>query len=736
MSKLIASAAIRGAHKLVAQAEEMVEKAIAEKGKDFVFEFPDTAYYLPMIYAMTGFPVKTVGDMKVALGFAKELIHDEPEDNIWKPYLGEALDSGMATLFAEEIILAIKYIYGLEPYKDPETGYVYNGFITDTIQRNLGIQLVDGTMPGFAAIIGAAPTDDIAVNIVRELQEKNILTFLSGQSNGANGHDSVTKQLQRKGIELGWDTRIVPLGPDTEHTLYALDWAIRASLIFGGKRAGDFKEHLKYQKDRVFAFALALGPLDDIKWSTGAGAINMGFPAVCDTDVPVIHPTGVCTYEEVDKEFDHAKIVQKAIEVRGLKILVEKPPIPVAYGPAFEGERIRKEDTFIEFGGQRTPAFEWARMRELEDIEDNKVIIVGENWQERYEKGGQMPLGILIEVAGRKMQKDFESVIERKVHHNINEAQGLWHMGQRDINWIRISQAAKKDGITLEHLGHIQTAMMKHRFRSIVDKVQVTIYTDEQDVLRLRDEARAAYKERDHRLGSLTDDAVDMFYSCLLCQSFAPSHVCVITPERLGLCGAYNWLDGKAAYEIDPTGGNQPVPKGELLDSKYGRYTGVDEYLKKASGGAVETLNLYTIMENPMTSCGCFECIVAIIPEANGVMIVNRGATMMTPIGMKFSTLAGTVGGGAQTPGFMGIGVNFITSKKFLSGDGGIKRIVWMPKGLKERIAEDFKKRAEDAGVPDLLDKIADEGICEDSEKLLEYLASVGHPALEMEPMI
>ncbi len=233
-----------------------------------------------------------------------------------------------------------------------------------------------------------------------------------------------------------------------------------------------------------------------------------------------------------------------------------------------------------------------------------------------------------------------------------------------------------------------------------------------------------------------TDDAVDTFYSCLLCQSFAPSHVCVITPERLGLCGAYNWLDGKAAYEIDPTGGNQPVPKGELIDARYGRYSGVDEYLKKASGGAVETLNLYTIMENPMTSCGCFECIVAIIPEANGVMIVNRGFPGMTPIGMKFSTLAGTVGGGAQTPGFMGIGVNFITSKKFLSGDGGIRRIVWMPKSLKERIAEEFKKRAEEAGVPDLLDKIADETICEDSEKLLEYLTSVGHPALEMEPMI
>jgi len=732
MSKLIASAAIRGSHKLAADAENMLNNTIKERGEDFAFNFPDTAYYLPVIYALTGFPVKNLRDMKTALNFTKKLLRKHPEDYLWVPYLGEALDSGMATLFYEEIIMALRYINGLEPAKDPETGFTYNGFTTDTSMRVLGIELVDGRMPGYVALIGAAPNDDIALNIVRELQEKNILIFLAGQVRG----ESVTKQLLRKGVEMGWETRIVPLGPDTEHAIYALSWSIRASLIFGGKKPADYIGHLRYTKDRVFAFAMVLGELDDIKWSTGAGAINMGYPAICDTDVPVIHPTGVTPYEEVDKELDHTKIVQKAIEVRGLKTLVDKPPIPIAYGPAFEGERIRKEDMFIEFGGQRTPAFEWARMRELNEVQDNKIIVVGKNWQERFEKGGQMPLGIVIDVAGRKMQKDFESIIERKIHHNINEGQGLWHMGQRDVNWIRISTSAKSAGITLEHLGIIQTTMIKSRFKAIVDKVQVTIYTDEEDVARLREEARAAYKERDQRLGALTDDAVDTFYSCLLCQSFAPAHVCVITPERLGLCGAYNWLDGKAAYEIDPTGGNQPVAKGDPLDARLGRYTGVDDYLKKASGGRVETLNLYTIMENPMTSCGCFECIVAIIPEANGVMIVNRGAAMMTPIGMKFSTLAGTVGGGAQTPGFMGIGVNFITSKKFLSGDGGIKRVVWMPKVLKERIAEEFKKRAEDAGAPNLLDKIADETICEDSEKLLEYLTSVGHPALEMEPMI
>jgi acetyl-CoA synthase len=732
MSKLIASEAIRGAHNLVLQAEDMLEKTIAEKGEGFTFEFPDTAFYLPMIYAMTGYAVKTLGDMRVAIGMAKELLHPEPEEHLWKPYLGEALDSGMATLFAEEVIMALRYINGLEPVTDQETGYVYNGFITDTIQRNLGIQLVDGTMPGFAAIIGAAPDDDTAVKIVRELQEKNILTFLSGHVNGNN----VTKQLIRKGVELGWDSRIVPVGPDTEHTIYPLNWSVRASLIFGGKKPGDYKGHLKYTKDRVFAFALVLGELDMIKWSTGAGAINMGYPAVCDTDVPVIHPTGVCIYEEVDKESDYNKIVQKGIEVRGLKIIVEKPPIPVAYGPAFEGERIRKEDMFIEFGGNRTPAFEWVRMREMDEIEDGKVIIVGNNWKERYEQGGKMPLAIIVDVAGRKMQKDFESVLERKIHSNINEAQGVWHMGQRDMNWIRINHNAKREGFALEHLGIINITMTQNRFKAIVDKVQVTIYTDEADVLRLQEEARSVYRERDHRVAGLVDEAVDTFYSCLLCQSFAPSHVCVVSPERLGLCGAFNWLDCKAAFEIDPTGGNQPIIKGDVLDTKFGRYSGIDEYLKKASGGAVETLNLYTIMENPMTSCGCFECIIAIIPEANGVMIVQRGHTGMTPVGMKFSTLAGSVGGGTQNPGFMGVGRNFIVSKKFLYGDGGIKRIVWMTKNLKESLKEAFDKRAAEEGVPDLLDKIADETICEDSEKLLEFLASVGHPALEMEPML
>jgi acetyl-CoA synthase len=732
MSKLIATGAILGSHYYVKQAEALVEKAITEKGADFTFEFPDTAYFLPQIFSMTGFEVRTLGDMRTALNEkVKPLLTEAPVASLYVPYLGEALDAGMAALFAQEIIMAVRYIYGQEPVKDDSIGLTYNGFISDTILRNLGVQLVDGSMPGYVCIIGAANDDDHALEIARELQQKNILTLMCGNVDG----NSMTKQLLRKGVQLGWDTRLVPLGPEVEHAIYALHWAARAGITFGGMKGGDFQKILKYSKDKVFAFAMVLGPLNDRIWTTGAGAINMGFPAIANTDIPVINPTGVTIYEEVAKELDPKKIVEKCIEVRGLKITVSKPPIPVAYGPAFEGERIRKEDMHIEFGGQRTPAFEWLHMVDLNNIEDGKVTIIGADAEARYQKGGQMPLGVLVEVGGRKMQKDFEPVLERKIHHFINEAQGIWHMGQRDQNWFRVSIAALKEGFVLKHFGDILSTQLKHRFNNIVDKVQVTFYVDESDVKAKLVEARKSYLERDIRLATMTDESVDTFYSCILCQSFAPNHVCVVSPERLGLCGAYNWLDAKAAYEIDPNGANQPVLKGETKDVVKGRWTGVDEYVYQTSHQALAGFNAYTIMEDPMTSCGCFECIVAIVPEANGVMVVNRGYTGMTPIGMKFSTLAGTVGGGAQTPGFMGIGRYFLTSKKFLSADGGFKRIVWMTKNLKESFAEEFKKRGEEEGVPDLLDKIADETVAEDSDKMLEFLTAKGHPALTMDPM-
>lgn len=1279
MSKFIASAAIRGAHKIVKRVEKKLAKALETYGPDQQVEFPNTAYYLPIIYGILGIPVQTVQDMVTVLERAKSLLPPLVEDRVWLPYLGHALDAGMATFFAEEIEEALKYLQNPPPYlanePNPTEEHLWLGAANDVILRERGIQFVDGTAPGFAAIVGAAPNPEIAVRIARELQENNLYVFISATSNGQN----FAEQLREAGVQMGWETRLVPFGRDLSATVFSIGFATRVAMSFGGIEPGDYRRILLYNKNRVFAFVMPLGPVDDEKFANAAGAINWGFPTIADTDITQILPTGVCTYEHVVSPVPHEQIVSRAIEVRGLKVQVSEVPVPVPYGPAFEGETVRREEMHVEFGGRASTAFEFLQSRNLEEVEDHRIEVIGPDVDE-VEEGGALPLAIVVEVAGREMQPDFEPILERRIHDFINGANGVWHMGQRDIIWTRISKEAFEAGFRIRHYGEIVWAKLHEEFSAIVDKVQVSIYTRQEDVERLLPMAQAVYQERDERIAGMTDESVETFYTCTLCvppgevivlpdgsfkrvenlieqgvetplqvlsfnqhqfeskpveelfinpspstlrriwltngnsltltpnhkvlvdresglewikaeylqpgdrlvststtclsdqqpqtdkaplivdylpdslrvydedflaklkralqerygtwaaasrasgiayqrlygafythpqvrnrprltlrevkslckcaglpweevkgevrewgisgrvrlgqtaldadlmyaaglvaadghikrcgksstvqftnteptlverfrkimravfgveprtyhvppftaegavrvkgrracrvvvvnsplagrfllqlgigrkagrrekwdgetistfppelvaaflrglfdgdghvtgshicistgsyreaqhillllkklgiaayitkttrgfqvgtrsgrdflrfrevvfsehpgkrtqmeavevsaderhvsrtqvvplecarllkqllavsngqikttklpvdyktwrawlrgerrpskeklrlvlqhlegkvpsshpawerltfwcdstltlekvkrvevlenghravynfsvqdthnylvngivvkncQSFAPNHVCIITPERPGLCGAYNWLDAKAAYQIDPTGPNQPVEKGRCIDPLRGQWEGVNEVVREKSRGHLEIFNNYSLMEFPMTSCGCFECIMAILPEANGVMIVNREYLGMTPCGMKFSTLAGSVGGGQQTPGFLGHSRLYITSRKFILAEGGLPRVVWMPKELKEMIGDRLVKRCEELGMPDLPEKIADETIAETIEDLLPFLEKVGHPALSMEPLL
>jgi len=737
MSRIIASAAIRGAHKYVKEAEEKLNKLMEEKGPEEKVAFPNTAYYLPLIYALLGIEVKTLKDTQKALEQARSLLPSLVAEKLWLPYLGNALDAGIATLIAQEIIEALKYL------TDDEPKGIWLGFTDDAILRTQGIKLVDGRMPGFAACAGALPTNEEAVRLARALQEKSILVFMASSSNGR----SMAEQLAEEGIEMNWDTFLVPYGKDTSAAVHALNFAARSAMTFGGIKPGSLekaREILLYNKERVHAFVLALGTdpgvnedqvITDEKYATAAGAINFGFPVLSDVDIPQILPTGICTYEHVVSNISLNKIVSKAVEVRDIKIKVTEIPIPVPYGAGFEGERVRKEQMQIEFGGKRTIAFELLRGKLMEEVEDGKIQIIGPEVDE-VEEGGALPLGILVEVAGRKFQEDFETVLERRIHEFISCANGIFHMGQRAIAWIRISKESFQKGFRLKHLGEILIATIHDEYSAIVDKVQVKIITDEEKMKEPLEEARKIYHQRDERIGGMTDEDVDTFYSCILCQSYAPDHVCIVTPQRLGLCGAYTWLDCKASHQLNPRGPNEPVKKGRCLDEVKGQWEGVNDYLKLKSHGNLERFNAYSMIEDPMTSCGCFECITVILPETNGVMIVNREFTGMTPVGMTFSTMAGQVGGGIQTPGFIGMGKMYITSEKFISADGGIKRVVWMPKELKEEIKEKLEKRLAEIGEPELMDKIATEEDAVTSEELVKFLETKGHPALSMEPMM
>ncbi|MEW6076625.1 MAG: acetyl-CoA decarbonylase/synthase complex subunit alpha/beta [Thermodesulfobacteriota bacterium] len=736
MSKLVAFAAIQGGYKVVSQVEGELVNALESMNADTKVEFPNTGYFLPVIYSLTGMKVKTLEDMKAPMAFARKLLPPHIKGKNHLPYLGPLLDAGMASILAYEIKEALRIVRQPDfyfPQEDPdlENGKKWVGPADDIILRKRGVEFVDGSAPGFAAMVGAAPNPEIAKMIVEDYQKRNLYIFCAANHNGT----TLIDQLIEAGVQVGWNTRIVPFGPDISSAVFALGFANRAAMAFGGVQPGDYKKILMYNKDRVFAFVNALGDIGTEWACAAAGCVNWGFPTLADTDVPEILPTGICTYEHVVANVKHDEMVQRSVEVRGLKVTVSQIDIPCSFGPAYEGERIRGKDLHSQMGGGKTQCTELVKSADMKEIEDGKVTVVGKDIPDLKE-GDVLPLGIYVQIAGREFQEDFEPILERQIHHLVNYIQGIMHVGQRDISWVRVGKGAVEKGFTLKDIGVVLHAKMHQDFGKILDKVQVTLFTNKDDVDKLTAKARAEYKKRDERVDKMTDEDVETYYSCTLCQSFAPNHVCSISPERTGLCGAYNWMDCKASFEINPTGPNQPIVKGECIDPKLGQWKGVNEFVFKASRGAVTHYNFYSMVHDPMTTCGCCECIAATLPGLNGVMTVGRDYTGDTPCGMKFTTLAGVMGGGAVSPGFVGHSKYNITQGKFLKGDGGLLRMVWMPKMLKEELKDRIDARAKLLGVPDLYDKIADETVGVTEEEIRPFLEEKGHPALSMEPLM
>jgi acetyl-CoA synthase len=705
--------AIEGSVIATGYADYLLSRAIRKYGRDKAIEYPGTGYFLPSILAWDGTEVRTLGQLPKILGDVRRKIN---EDELTYE---NAVASGEATMISAEIVEALKYLEEGDPYE----GTPYSGFVSDKILRELGIAFVDDTIPGAIVLVGKAKDPAALKKIIKDCQNKGMLIIATFD---------IIQQIKDVGIEIGeqkgLDRMLFCVGEFTQ-AIHGLNFAIRAAVAFGGKKPGDREAIYDYLSVRPNVVVLQLGPIDHIKAAAEFAVLFNGSPTITDQDVEEIPGKYV-----VQKDYD--QMVSTAIEIRGMQIKMGEIDIPVAYGPAFEGETIRRGQMYVEAGGAaKTQTFELVKMREADQVEDGKIEFIGKDVDE-MEEGGTTPLGIIVEVYGKNMQKDFESVLERRIHQFTNFAEGGWHTGQRNLVWIRMSKAAVAEGFKFKDFGTILFNMMHSEFGAIVNRVQVTVMTDEAEIMKRLPEAMAIYEERDKRIADLVDEKVETFYTCTLCQSFAPDHVCIITPERLGLCGAINWLDAKASNQIAPTGPNQPITKGTVIDETKGQWEGVNKVVNEATHHKLERFNAYTMMDDPMTSCGCFECIVGMTSDMQGVVIVNREYPGETPLGMKFSTLAGSVGGGKQVPGFIGVGRQYITSGKFIPADGGFHRIMWMPKDLKEALIEKLKARADGIGTPDFVDKIATEEDATSPEALMEFCAKVDHPALKLSPLI
>ncbi len=396
--------------------------------------------------------------------------------------------------------------------------------------------------------------------------------------------------------------------------------------------------------------------------------------------------------------------------------------IPVDVGIIYEGERIRRNDMQVELGGPSIKEkFELAKVKGLDEVEDGKITIIGPDIKDMKE-GGAYSLGILVETAGSTIDSQLEGVIERRIHGYMNYIEGLMHLNQRYDIWIRLSKKSFQKGLnSFEYIGKVLYNLFKSEL-PIIEKVQITFITDIAKVQELYPRALEDYEARDAKARGLKDEDVDKFYGCVLCQSFAPSHVCVITPQRYSNCGAISWFDGRASAQVDPKGPVFAIERGELIEAEKGEYSGVNEVVKKKSLGDVNRVWLYTAFGHPHTSCGCFEAVAFYIPEVDGFGLVHRSFKGVTVNGLPFSTLADSTAGGRQVDGFHGLSIEYMRSKKFLEADGGWNRVVWLPKEVKERVKDFIPK--------DVVDKIATEEDAQNIDALKAFLEEKGHPVV------
>ncbi len=395
---------------------------------------------------------------------------------------------------------------------------------------------------------------------------------------------------------------------------------------------------------------------------------------------------------------------------------------PFEISPMFEGERVRKDGMYVELAGPKSKGFELVKSVEMDEIEDGKFTLIGPDLSE-MEEGSRHPIAMIYRIAGELVEPDLEAIVERRNHDFQNYIQGVMHLNQRYDIWIRVSKDAIKKGLnSLEQIAKATMMLFKNEL-PFIEKIETTYITDLAEAEKELEVAMVAYKERDERTRDLHDEDVDVFYGCTLCQSFAPTNVCVVTPDRISLCGAINWFDGRAAAKVDPEGPQFAIEKGEVIDAVGGEYSGVNDLAKSLSNGEYDRIKLHSFFEFPHTSCGCFEVVGFYIPEVDGIGWVDRDFTGIAPNGLPFSTMAGQTGGGKQIVGFLGIGINYFRSPKFIEADGGWDRVVWMPKNLKDKVLPDIPK--------EIVDKVATEEDASDLEALKAFLKEKDHPILE-----
>jgi len=578
--------------------------------------------------------------------------------------------------------------------------------------RKQGLAFIDGSISGYALLLGSDTKKTLPV--LESLTQRRIVVFVV--------EEVLQNSLRENDLSLGWDSGIIAL-----QMTNALGCIARVAQTFGNVEEPD--DVMKFARERLLGFTLLLDEATPERLGLAEAALSFGCPLISDAHLPQsIEDWEIpADYRAVVGSVKLHDIVQIGIEERGLKIQVPLPKFPLNYSTDFSGQVVRDDSCGVCLSGVEF-------VITGEDIVDGLVTLNGPDLDSSAKDN--QPLAMLIEVSGREMQPDFEPVLERQIETILNDADGITHRGQRSMVTLRIAQKAIDKGLRLHHLGEILHARLHNEFGNILSRVQISITTEPAKIQAIQEKAQAVYENRDKRLGSLKDEDVDTFYTCNLCQTIAAGHLCIISPEHPGVCGAVDWMDARAAVSIQPVGSNKAVKKEGLLNAQLGQWESINQIARQESGGAISAYSLYSLMQDPGSACGDFECITAMLPLSNGVMVIEHSYEGMTPSGMEWTMLYEMIGAGAPMPGFLGHSKRAMGTLKFISAEGGWRRIVWMNHSLREELRPVLEALAAEAGLTGFVDMIATEQNSIDEGEILLFLETAGHPVLTMEPLM
>jgi len=390
---------------------------------------------------------------------------------------------------------------------------------------------------------------------------------------------------------------------------------------------------------------------------------------------------------------------------------------------------VKKADMHIELGGPK-----WDYMmasvfyieEDPEKVNDGEMKLIGPDIPE-VKPGTSLPGMFTIRIYGRELTQQHQGYVSRQIGTALQGIEGFMLFGQADGLWIRISKDVA-NRLTFAKISQFCYATARTLVPA-VDKVAFfwAIGGPEVGGRELIDPLYAWAKKKIEIITAkelYDDEDVDTFYGCTICKSLAPNHACVLTPSSLPYCGIIGYDSAKVTAELDPEGYVFTIPKGECLDPDVGHYSGVDEAIWERCNHLVKRVHIYSSIKYPTTNCGCFEAASFYIPEVDGIGLAMRRYTKMTPLGIKFSTLAGMISGGSQNHGFKGLSIAGMASRNFLRGDGGWNRIVWMPADLKRDVADVIPE--------EIYDRIVTEEETVDALKLKQLLQEKGHPIVKL----